>query len=356
LKKKIVRIATVSKSLNKLLGAQIEFIKEHYDIVLVSQNEDNGLIEFADKVKLPYYSVNLTRKISPIEDIKALYRLYKILKKEKPQIVHTHTPKAGLIGMLAAWLTRVPNRLHTVAGMPLTIAKGFKYNLLVILEKLSYFCATKVYFNSKGLMQFVIKNKISNSINKFHVIGKGSTNGVDVKYFSKENFNETQSKDLKESLKIAPSDFIYLFVGRIVEDKGINELIFAFKKLSSQFSNVKLLMLGRFENNLNPILPENEKEIYENPNILYVGHQKDVRPYFAISDVMVFPSYREGFPNVVLQAGAMEVPVIASNINGNNEIIEDNVNGLLVPFKDHYVAKEVLKEYNKLFIKNRKND
>jgi glycosyltransferase involved in cell wall biosynthesis len=145
---------------------------------------------------------------------------------------------------------------------------------------------------------------------------------------------------LKEKLYIPSDDIVFCFIGRLVKDKGINELIQAFVELNKQHPSTKLLLVGPFERELDPLLPATEEEIQNNPNIISVGFQSDVRPYLAISDVFVFPSYREGFPNVVMQAGAMELPCIVTDINGCNEIITDGVNGLIIPSKDKKVLKE----------------
>lgn len=341
-KKKIIRITTVSRSLNKLLGSQIDYIKDYYQIILISQNDENGLVKLGKEKNLPIYKVNLTRKITPLKDLLALIKLIRILKKEKPEIVHTHTPKAGLIGMLAAKLSGVKNRLHTVAGMPLLESSGLKYKLLTFLERLTYACSTQVYFNSKGLMDIVLEKKISKAKSKFKVIGNGSTNGVDTKYFSKEHYSEDELNRLRLEHNIKEKDTVFLFVGRIVKDKGVNELVNAFKKLSNKFDNVKLVMLGRFENDLNPVDYETSQEIESNPNILFLGYKIDVRPYFGFSDVFVFPSYREGFPNVVMQAGSMGLPSIVSNINGNNEIIENDINGKIIPVKNKDVLYQAM--------------
>lgn len=343
--KKIVRVTTVTRSLRVLLGNQIDFIKDYYDIILVSNDENGDLQELSTNKNLPYYHVELTRKITPIKDLKALIQLIKILKKEKPEIVHTHTPKAGLIGMIAAKVAGVKHRLHTVAGMPLLEAKGLKYKILVVLEKVTYICSTKVYFNSKTLMKIVNDKKIYKINNKFKVIGNGSTNGVDINKFDKNHYNNSYIETLKNSEKINPSDVVFLFVGRIVKDKGVNELILAFKKLNAKYENIKLIMLGRYENDLNPILKTTEEEINTNKNILFLGYKKDVRPYFAISDIFVFPSYREGFPNVVMQAGAMSLPSIVTDINGSNEIVKDGYNGQIIPVKNAEALYEAMKDW-----------
>src|SRR5690606_18749840 len=169
------------------------------------------------------------------------------------------------------------------------------------------------------------------------ILANGNVNGIDLEYFSKKNISIDQQNQLKYKLGISDFDFVFVFVGRLVGDKGINELVAAFSKLSvssSGVDNPKLLLVGPFETELDPLLPETLNAIETNANIISVGFQKDVRPYFAISDCLTFPSYREGFPNVVMQAGAMGLPSIVSNINGCNEIIIEGENGTIIPVKN----------------------
>jgi len=280
----------------------------------------------------------MTREISPLQDLRSLWAFYRLCKKEKPLIVHSHTPKAGIVGMLGAKLAGVPIRLHTVAGLPLMEANGNKRKLLNFVERLTYSCATRVYPNSQGLYEFILREKFT-SPNKLKIIANGSSNGIDTSYFSPAAIEEQSAAQLKAELGITSEDFVFIFVGRLVGDKGINELITAFSQISEsadqQISkNCKLLLVGPLENDLDPLLPETLSEITNNPNIMSVGFQQDVRPYFAIADALAFPSYREGFPNVVMQAGAMELPAIVTDINGCNEIIIPGKNGLIVPPKD----------------------
>src|SRR5690606_3688886 len=193
-----------------------------------------------------------------------------------------------------------------------------KRKVLDFVEKLTYGCATKVYPNAKGLYDFILRNKYT-SKNKLQVIANGSSNGIDTSFFSAEQISAQEKELLKSQLGIREGDFVFIFVGRLVGDKGINELVAAFRGL--EVPQAKLLLVGALETELDPLRPETVAEINANPNIIAVGFQKDVRPYFAVSQALVFPSYREGFPNVVMQAGAMGLPGIVSDINGCNEII-----------------------------------
>lgn len=329
---KLIRITTVPISLETLLEGQLKYMSKYYEVLAISSDEKHlKKIEQKDGVRT--FCVEMTRQITPWKDFKALWKLYHLLRKEKPLFVHTHTPKAGAIGMMAAWLARVPNRLHTIAGLPLLEATGSKRQLLNFVEKLTYKCATYIYPNSFVLKNIIIKEKFCKS-KKLKVIANGSSNGINTSYFNPYLFAYEQKEKLRQQLKIQKNDFVFIFVGRLVADKGINELIKAFTSVQIKQPKIKLLLVGTFENELDPLSKETVDVIKTNHNIISVGWQADVRPYFAISDALVFPSYREGFPNVVMQGGAMGLPAIVTDINGCNEIIVDGENGIIIPPKD----------------------
>lgn len=369
---KLIRITTVPISLDKLLSGQLSYMNQFYHVIGVS-SEKEYLEKVGQKENIEVCHIEMTRQITPIKDLISVYKLYRFFKKEKPFIVHTHTPKAGTVGMLAAKLANVPNRLHTIAGLPLMEATGNKRKLLNFVEKITYSCATKIYPNSFGLKEVILEEKFCKP-EKLKVLGNGSTNGIDTSFFSTENYTLEDKNTLKEKLEILKDDFVFIFVGRLVGDKGINELVEAFRRLGEMemrrsgegeigrgSSHCKLLLVGPLESELDPLLPETLKSIEENPNIIAVGYQNDVRPYFAISNALVFPSYREGFPNVVLQAGAMGLPSIVSNINGCNEIIIEKHNGLIIPVKNTRAIFEAMKKmvedvnfYNQLKQNSRK--
>ena len=340
--KKLIRITTVPLSLKVLLKGQLRFMASNgFDVKGVS-SEGEELREVHENEGIAVEAITMSRKITPFQDLKSLWEMWNFLRKEKPQIVHTHTPKAGIIGMLAARLAGVPHRLHTVAGLPLMEATGTKRKILNIVEKLTYSSATRVYPNSKGLYDFILQNNFTQS-NKLKIIANGSSNGIDTAFFSPDQVTEIERVTLREKLSIQPDDFVFVFVGRIVSDKGINELIKAFSQLQAvenKPTGIKLLLVGGLENDLDPLNPETLAEINQNKDIISVGFQQDVRSFFAIADALVFPSYREGFPNVVMQAGAMGLPSIVSDINGCNEIIIEGENGLIIPPKNVEKLKE----------------
>ena len=329
--KKLVRITTVPISLEKLLENQARFFKTYYSVTLVSSQKEQ-LQRLAKEQGVNHFSLEMTRKITPLQDLRCLLQLIRFLRKDKPHIVHTHTPKAGIVGMLAAFIAGVPLRMHTVAGLPLMEAKGLKKSILYAVERLTYRCATHVYPNARGLMDFIQEKKLAGKT-PLKCIGNGSSNGIDLTYFNPERVSKEQEMSFREKWNISKDDFVFLFIGRLVGDKGVNELVAAFEQLANKIPNAKLLLVGPQEPTLDPLKQVTIASIEKNPKIVSTAYQQDVRPFLKMAQVFVFPSYREGFPNVVLQAGAMGIPCIVSDINGCNEIIENEVNGLIVPPK-----------------------
>jgi glycosyltransferase involved in cell wall biosynthesis len=338
--KKLIRITTVPSSLRTLLKGQHRFMRDHYEVIGVS-GDGVALDQVRENEGIKTHVVEMTRSITPIKDLKATYKLYKFLKKERPFIVHTHTPKAGTLGMLAAKLAGVHNRIHTIAGLPLLEVSGIKRKLLDAVEKFTYRCATHILPNSYGLEKIILDNNYTKP-SKLKVIGNGSSNGINTKHYDATLVSEDKKEILKKELDINENDIVFIFIGRVVKDKGINELVHAFDSLSKQYLNAKLILVGKRENHLDPLLPETERLISQNNQIKAVGVQKDIRPYVAISHVLAFPSYREGFPNVVLQCSCMGLPCIVSNINGCNEVIEHNINGLIVAVKNEIELEKAM--------------
>jgi len=330
---KLIRITTVPVSLEKLLGGQMNYMRQNgFDVYMISSDSPRRAI-IEEKEDCPFLVINMTRTISPFQDFLSLLRLIRLFSKMKPEIVHTHTPKAGLLGMLAAWCCRVPVRLHTVAGLPLMESRGVKRTILEYAERTTTACAKQVYPNSNRLKEFIIQHGLCKP-DKLRVIGDGSSNGIDTEFFKPSEAFTEMAAAFKFANGIAPGDFVFVFIGRLVKDKGIEELIAAFKQLSKDYGNIKLILVGPAEPKLGPLSAACYEEINRNAHIIPMDYQGDVRPYLVISDALVFPSYREGFPNVPLQAACFELPAIVTDINGCNEIIEDGKNGLIIPAKN----------------------
>lgn len=359
-KKKIIRMTTIPGSMRGLLQNQLKFMSQHgYEMVALSSDDacfDEMLHEQGD---IRGIRINMERHTSPIKDLKALIKIYKVFRKEKPFIVHTHTPKAGLLGMLAAKLAGVPHRLHTTAGLPLLVYGGIYRKLLNAMERLTNACATKVFPNSFNMMKTMEELHLCSS-KKMRVIGNGSSNGIDTKHFSVEKTIEDTGKDRsmwRKDLGIEEDDFAFVFVGRVVKDKGINELVNCMRRLLQQNKNCRLIMVGKYESNLDPIAPENVEFFKNDKSSIFMGWQKDVRPFMMAADALVFPSYREGFPNVVMQAGAMGLPSIVTDINGCNEIIAEGKNGRIIPSKNEDALYSMMEWFlnNPVDVKNMAN-
>ena len=315
-------------ALRYLLPGQMHFMSNNgFDVLMISA-DGKELAEVIYKEQCRHIVVPMTRKITPFTDLICLIRLIKIFKKEKPDIVHTHTPKAGLLGMLAAKLCGIKIRIHTVAGLPLMVEKGFRYQLLKFIEKLTYTAANHVWPNSNSLMGFISKSKLCKT-KKLKIIAKGSTNGVQVNRFSKENLDEKIINEIKGQINYTADKTYLLCIGRMVKDKGLVELVNVFKQLQKDNANLQLILVGEYENALDPLPVATLQEIENNTSILHINWSNQVEYFMHLANFFVFPSHREGFPNVLLQAGSIGLPVICSHITGNIDIITNNETGLI---------------------------
>ncbi|GAB2614203.1 glycosyltransferase family 4 protein [Belliella aquatica] len=337
---KLIRITTVPLSLKLLLSGQMKFMKDSgWDVLMVSADgrEINNVVK---RENSPHHIIPFTRQITPFWDLYCLWLLFRLFRKEKPDVVHTHTPKAGLLGMIAAKFAGVKVRIHTVAGLPYMAAEKNKKNLLIKAEKWTYKYATHIWPNSQSLKDFILSEKLIDE-SKVEVLGSGSSNGVDLDIYNRSSLKENHL--VAATMRVMPgeNEFIVLAVGRLVKDKGIEELVKAF--LDSKIVNrAKLVLLGSFEQELNPIDDQILRQIEDHPKIVQVEWTDHVSHYMAISDILVHPSHREGFPNVLLEAGAMQLPIICSNIIGNKDVVTDRKTGLMFPVKKVDVLKDAL--------------
>jgi glycosyltransferase involved in cell wall biosynthesis len=345
---KLFRLTTVPTSLANLLKGQLRFMNQYYEVTAIADGKDRKSWEIvAEREGVKCRPVPMERDISILKDIRSLFVLYRLFRKERPYIVHANTPKASLLGMLAAFFSGIPHRIYTVTGLRFETEKGIKREILISMERITCLAATRVIPEGEGVKNTLIRHRITGK--ELKVVGNGNINGIDIHYFSPDRISHEEKTALKKQLGIKPDDTVFCFVGRIVKDKGINELIEVFDEINRLYTHTKLLLVGRIEKKLDPLLPKTEEKIHSHPDILHAGEQADVRPYLAISDIFVFPSYREGFPNVVMEAGAMELPCIVTDINGCNEIIRDGVNGLIILPK----SKEQLNEKMAFLFKNK---
>ena len=325
---KFIRVTTVPQSLNTFCKGMLRELSEKYEVIGIS-SPGEALDEVAEREGVRVIAVPMERHISIWKDTKSLWKMWLVFREEKPTIVHSMTPKAGLICMVAAWLARVPVRVHTFTGLVWPTTKGFERKILMATDRLTCACATHIIPEGEGVRNDLIAGKITKKPMK--VLGYGNVRGVDMNYYSRTEEVMQTADTIRDSQK-----FTFLFVGRIVRDKGINELVEAFVKLYSDNPNCRLILVGPYEDSLDPVCQETREAIAANSDIMAVGEKLGVEllAYYAASDCFVIPSYREGFPNTVLEAGAMGLPSIVTDINGSREIIEHGENGIIVPSQD----------------------
>jgi glycosyltransferase involved in cell wall biosynthesis len=324
MKKKLIRLTTVDLSLDKLIPGQLKYMSSVFDVIGVAS--DTGLLDKVRKREgVRMVNIPMEREVSLLKDLRSLIALFFFFRKERPDILHCNTPKGSLLALLAGLFAGVPNRIYLVTGLRYQGTTGFFRFILKTMERISCFCATQVIPEGHGVLHTLHADHITNK--RLRVLHYGNINGIDTSYFSRKCLEE----NFRSALGFTDDDFVFIFVGRIVRDKGMNELAEAMKKLISEkrSKQVKLLLVGSFEKG-NPLYDDNEDFLRNSEHVKFVGWQEDVRPYLAAADALVFPSYREGFPNVPIQAGALDIPCIVTNINGCNEIIKDNLNGKII--------------------------
>jgi glycosyltransferase involved in cell wall biosynthesis len=298
-----------------------------FDVVMVSS--DGPELETVRKNEgCRHYIIPMTRRMTPLTDLRCLWLMYRFLKKEKPDIVHSHTPKAGLITMLAARMAGIRIRIHTIAGLRFMTSRGMGRKVLVAMEKLTARAATHVWPNSYSLLQYIQENKLVQP-GKLEVIGTGSSNGIDLKRYSRTALQSQQKEEVRKLIHYDPTLIYFVSVGRLVHDKGIDELVHAFLKVYEQNDRVRLVLVGAFEDEVDPVSEDTKAILKTHPGIILPGWSNAVEYFMELSFALVHPSHREGFPNVLLQAGGMLCPIICSRIEGNVDIVTHRQTGLL---------------------------
>ena len=346
MKKKLIRVTTADISLDGLLKGQLKFLSHYFEVIGVAKNT-GCLQEVKERENIRVIDAPLERPISFIKDIKGLWFLYCLFRKEKPWCVHANTPKGSLLAMIASWLACVPHRVYTVTGLRYQSTHGALRTILKTMERLSCFFATKVIPEGKGVLESLKRDNITKK--PLQVIHYGNINGKDTEHFSRANTLQTASfnhadknislcnlsekeakNTIRKELGFSNNDFVFIFIGRLVNDKGLRELADAMHRLEDENIKIKLLLLGSLDGEDDVLAKDKLNYLMQSTNVKYVGSQSDIRPYLMASDALVFPSYREGFPNVPIEAGAMGLPTIVTNINGSNEIIKDGFNGKII--------------------------
>ena len=322
----------MSLSLDSFCKDLLKVLSREYEVVAVS-TPDELLDVVGRREGVRTIGVPMERHISLLKDLKSLWRMWRVLRREKPDMIHSMTPKAGLISMMAGWLTGVPVRVHTFTGLVWPTTSGLKRRILMATDWLTCACATHIIPEGEGVKNDLLNHSITHKPIK--VLGYGNIKGIDLEHYNPELFDK----------RLDDTGFTFVFVGRIVRDKGMNELISAFDRLHLEYPETRLVLVGRREDNLDPVSQKTLDRIERGEGIEAVGGQHDVRPFYAEADALVFPSYREGFPNVVIEAGAMGLPSIVTDINGAREIIIDGQNGVIVPPRDEQALYLAMKHF-----------
>jgi glycosyltransferase involved in cell wall biosynthesis len=338
MKKKVTIVTTVPSTLKNILKNQPKYLSKHFAISIVT-SPDKEIEDVRENENVPIYCIGMKRDISLLNDMLSLVKMIWVIVKIKPDIIHSYTPKAGLLTMLAGFICRVPVRLHTFTGLIFPTSTGIRKKILILIDRLICFCATDVIPEGTGVKRDLLKFGITKKT--LDIIGCGNIAGVNTDFYDKDSvINKGEHLALVNQLKLPDEAFVFCFVGRLTKDKGIIELLDAFKKMPS---NVYLLLVGELDKRA-PLSLAAINFIEQASNIHYLGYQKDIRPALTIAKVLLLPSYREGFPNVPLQAGSMKLPSIVSDINGCNEIIIPNINGWLVPAKDSQALASAMQD------------
>jgi glycosyltransferase involved in cell wall biosynthesis len=339
---RIVHVITIPESFGLMRG-QLSYMAARGVAISAISSPGEALDALAERERVPVFAVPMARRITPFADAVAVLRIYRVLRQIRPDIVHAQTPKGGLLGTIAAWLARVPVRIYHIRGLPLTVATGMRRVLLLVTERIACGLASQVLCVSHSLRAVAVAEGLCPA-GKIKVLGGGSGNGVD----ADERYNPQRIGSQRETIRNAlglPADAIVAgFVGRIVRDKGVIELTRAWSKIREEFPNLHLLVVGRFEDQ-DPIPDDVGEALRTDPRVRVVPWWDDMPALYSAMDLVVLPTYREGFPNVPLEAAAMGLPVVATNVPGCIDSVRDGVTGTLVPARDPVALEEAIRSY-----------
>jgi glycosyltransferase involved in cell wall biosynthesis len=336
---KVLHAVTSSLSL-AFLNGQMRYLRKvgFEPAVVCSPGEQTAVMESVESV--PVFTTNMEREISPLRDLLSLVRLFCLVRRLRPAISNVGTPKAGLLVGLAAWLNRVPCRIYTLHGLRLETARGIKRRILTLTERIACACAHRVVCVSPSLQRRAAELRLV-SPEKTVVLGSGSCNGVDFSRFAPTPERRAQAAEIRRRLGVEPGTPVLSFAGRFTRDKGVPELMEAFRLVRQRVPKVCLLLIGSYEIG-DPVPPETQTAIETDPGVVRIGFTDEIASYYHVMDIFVLPTHREGFPNCVLEAQAAECPVVTTRATGAVDSIEDGVTGFLVPIGDAAATAEAV--------------
>jgi glycosyltransferase involved in cell wall biosynthesis len=336
----VIHAVTASLSL-LLLKGQLSYLRSagFHPAALCSPGPEVADGRAGDSI--PVFTVNMEREISPLRDLISLAHLWGALRRLRPTICNTGTPKAGLLVGLAAWLNRVPCRVYTLRGLRLETATGLKRKILLVTERVACGCAHRVICVSPSLRQLAVNLGLV-SAKKAVVLGSGSSNGVDAERFAPTPHKLEKASDIRQTLGIKLGQPVIGFAGRFTRDKGVPALLAAFQLVREKMPDAVLLLIGSYEPG-DPVPPKTRAAIESDPNVVRIEFTQNLDLYYLVMDIFVLPTHREGFPNTVLEAQASERPVVTTRATGAIDSIVDGVTGLVVPVEDSVALAEALK-------------
>jgi glycosyltransferase involved in cell wall biosynthesis len=324
---KKILLAISSSYCANFISGQTTYLKQHGYAVSIVSAPGEEISALAKKEGATLYNVPFTKNITPFYDLVLLWRCIKILKKDKPNIVNAGNPKSGLLVLLAAYIVGVKARIFTLHGLPSDSKQGIKKFIISLAEKLTCRLAKKIIVVSPSLKEHAIQRGIAPA-SKCVVLQNASCNGLNTDYFTRTASVQEQMHELKTKLAIQSSEFVIGYAGRINYDKGITFLLDVFLELIQVHTNMRLLLVGPLQTE-NAIPKKYEEIIYSHPKILFTGKLQQMAPAYACMNVLILPSFREGFGYVLIEAASMQVPVIAPNIPGCKDAVLHNQNGFL---------------------------
>jgi glycosyltransferase involved in cell wall biosynthesis len=338
---RVLHVVNISFVIPYFLGNQLRYFGERGYEEFVACSPSDELDELTQRYGFRCLKVDILRKVTILKDLKAVFDVARFIRKNRIEIVTGHTPKGALVAMLAAFVCRVPKRIYMRHGLVYETAHGLMRKVLIAIDKLAATLATNVVCVSQSVARNSLRDGL-NDASKQMILANGTCNGIDVSRFDIASVSSDEIDGLRAALGLVEGDLVIGFTGRLARDKGIIELVRAFDRLQTKYQNLKLMLVGMEEQR--DALPEDiVKHLMSNPNIITTGYvaYSEIQKYYALMDVFVLPSYREGFPTSVLEASSMSIPVVTTRATGSIDSIVDGQTGLFAEHTADSLAEKI---------------